>query len=207
MSTQEKLFECIHTEWRPANENDLTNYDLRTYIILATDYYRGVMLAAVGLSEDQYHVVMDEEHDFSLRGATGGTSYKSGKLRWNLYACRHNFERYITHTVGHEMAHAIVWCQMKRGSRVVSGHGRDWQRVMRSAGLPADRCHKMDVVRAKAKTTWEYVFVECDCDTFWMSTIRHNKQQTGRANYRCMAHSSEMKWTGRSKTIRAGEKY
>jgi len=134
---------------------------------------------------------------FTKRGTTAGTANSTKwQLNFNEILLNENVEIFVKQTVMHELAHLIdhqVYDSHaprfdRRGRRMKrSPHGRNWKNIMLVLGVPADRCHKMDVSNAKihrAKSaTFDYKCTGCDT-VMTMGKIRHNKQQSGMANYR-----------------------
>lgn len=62
------------------------------------------------------------------------------------------FESHIyNHTIPHEIAHLVVNEKfMHKGAKDVTGHGAEWQQVMRFLGLNPDKYHTLDVTKAVA---------------------------------------------------------
>jgi SprT protein len=105
---------------------------------------------------------------FDKRGTTAGTAQGS---KWEL-----NFNMVL---LNENLEHGR---RMKR-----SPHGRNWKNIMLVLGVPADRCHEMDVSNARVSRrkseTFDYHCSGCN-QTLPMGKIRHGKQQSGRANYK-----------------------
>lgn len=139
---------------------------------------------------------------FKKRGTTAGTANGSKwQLNFNEILLNENLEHFVKQTVAHEVAHLIdhqVYDSHaprfdRNGRRKKrQPHGPNWKRVMAVLGVPADRCHDMDVSNARVtrrKTeTFDYHCSGCN-KTLPMGKIRHNKQQSGKANYtHCRGH-------------------
>lgn len=59
------------------------------------------------------------------------------------------FESHIyNHTIPHEIAHLVVFVKFHHKGADVSGHGVEWQEVMRVLGLNPDKYHKLDCTKA-----------------------------------------------------------
>ena len=139
---------------------------------------------------------------FKKRGTTAGTAaYRSWTLDFNEVILNDNTEQFVRQTVAHECAHLIdhqVYGSLARQydyrgrPKKRQPHGANWKRCMAVLGVPADRCHNMDVSNAKqarrVTQTFQYHCEGCN-ETMPMGKIRHNKQRAGKANYRhCRGH-------------------
>ena len=85
-------------------------------------------------------------------------------------------------TVGHEVAHFIVHAQYGRTARA---HGKEWRHVMQNVlGLPAERTHQFAVadLRSRKLKTYQY---RCQCTQPTLTSIRHNRVQSGKQTYHC----------------------
>jgi len=134
---------------------------------------------------------------FDKRGTTAGTANGiKWELNFNMILLNENVEHFIAQTVPHEVAHLIdhqiydshaprydhIGRRKKR-----SVHGRTWKMIMTILGVPADRCHNMDVSNARAarRKTEKFDYKCTGCNTVLsMGKIRHNKQQAGKVNYK-----------------------
>ena len=139
---------------------------------------------------------------FDKRGTTAGTAQGSKwELNFNMVLLNENLEHFVKQTVAHEVAHLIDHQVFdshaprfdhlgRRKKR--SPHGRNWKNIMLVLGVPADRCHEMDVSNARVSrrksATFDYHCSGCD-KILPMGKIRHNKQMAGKANYsHCRGH-------------------
>lgn len=140
---------------------------------------------------------------FDKRGTTAGTANKTQwELNFNMVLLNENTEHFVRQTVAHEFAHLMDhqlfsskesrfdrWGKRKKRSP----HGHNWKNCMLVLGVPATRCHSMDVTNSRVggrrKTaSFDYRCGGCN-QTFPMGKIRHNKQQSGKASYHhCRGH-------------------
>jgi SprT protein len=133
---------------------------------------------------------------FDKRGTTAGTA-NGGKweLNFNMVLLNENVEHFVKQTVAHEVAHLIDHQVFEMNAprfdrngrrKKRAPHGENWKRCMFVLGVPAERCHSMDTSNAaqKRRKSKKFQYKCTGCETvIEMSTIRHNKQQTGKANY------------------------
>jgi len=201
---------------RSQKENKpMTDSEIKKIIIEKTEYYIDLMLAVVGLSRSQFNAVMKFEHDFSLRGHTGGQFqyYTYGKidstLRWNLDIVKMNdSNEYFNRTVPHEVAHMIIQVMFRQklfGSRKPQTHGREWKMLMAKVGADNTRCHKYETKSARKVKRFIYK-AECGCEGEFTAQ-RHKRQQdylSGKYVKKysvCMKHKNLYKFTGRIETL------
>ena len=100
---------------------------------------------------------------FDKRGTTAGIANGTKwELNFNMVLLNENVEHFIEQTVAHEVAHLIdhqVYDSHtprfdRSGRRKKrTPHGRNWKNIMMVLGVPADRCHDMDVSNAKVQTS------------------------------------------------------
>ncbi len=74
---------------------------------------------------------------------------------YNPHYVARNSEDMITNTTGHEVAHLVG-----HNLTGISGHGREWERVMWAFSLEATRCHNYDQVNAGTIKTSAVIQVE-----------------------------------------------
>ena len=87
-----------------------------------------------------------------------------------------NIDAFLSDVVPHEVSHLLVWVLFGR----VQPHGKEWQSIMRSVfNCTPNATHQFDVKRVAR--IFHYV---CDCDTYALSTRRHNNILKG-AQYKC----------------------
>lgn len=84
---------------------------------------------------------------FDLNNTVGGMAvYRpidmaNAVVRLNPTLLYENVEHFLEQTVGHEVGHLVTGFQTKGDAKP---HGKEWQRVMWTFGLPATRCHNYD---------------------------------------------------------------
>lgn len=206
-----QVFEYINRVSGYQVEKHTENFTMQvqSQIMIATDYYLTVLLEYVGMDMETFTYNMNYEHDFSLTGSIGGQVVYSGKyprIRWNMYIAERNVKDYIYQTVAHEVAHLVVRaCQSAKFANYrgkVQSHGWQWQKLMMAINRTPKRCHNYETVRGKSSTKWQYKG-ECGC-ILSLSTVRHNRQQTGKTNYVCGKHKKRLVWTGKNTVLEAG---
>lgn len=98
---------------------------------------------------------------FDLRGRSAGQAYRTwNKMGMFVYGLRFNgemltrdaFDHILKDTVPHEIAHLI--CFMNPG--LGKNHDKGWQRICRSIGGSAERCHQEQVILGRGNT-YEYL--------------------------------------------------
>jgi SprT protein len=120
----------------------------------------------------------------SLR-TTGGTArYATYHVTLNYRLLNENKDQ-INQTFGHELAHIIAGQLF--GPK--AGHGPLWGAIMGLLGLPAERCHSMNVAGFERKTK-RYLYRCGKCNKEYQLTgHKHNKQlralDVGTYSYRC----------------------
>jgi SprT protein len=108
--------------------------------------------------------------DYSLKGTCAGQAFDSKyMIKMNAIICIDN-EHSIEDTAAHEFAHlvdGIVYPETRfsgyRQKRSI--HGPTWKRIMRDFGHAPERCHNLDVSRARVstrRTTKVHVW-KCGC--------------------------------------------
>lgn len=87
--------------------------------------------------------------EFNLRGTTAGKALiRKAKIQYNPTLLRENPETFLERTCGHEVVHHAAYC--KHGFSI-SGHGIEWQSMMRAMSLPPSRCHSYDTSNVPSK--------------------------------------------------------
>lgn len=76
---------------------------------------------------------------YSLRGgAAGAANFNQWVVELNPTLLTHYEDEFITHTVGHEVAHFVA---VSKHGTVIFPHGKEWQRVMKEFELPPKITH------------------------------------------------------------------
>lgn len=133
---------------------------------------------------------------FKRNGTCGGHSnYSKRELMFQLDIAEHNADDFIKVVVPHEIAH-YVQRAIYGYSHDVKPHGREWKYIMvRVYNLPPDRCHKYDtsVTKTRKRARFEY---SCGCSTTHkISSIIHNRIQSGKKRYTCNNCRQVIKYT------------
>lgn len=101
---------------------------------------------------------------FDLRGRSGGQAWgRKNLIRLNPELLRQNGMEFVNRTPTHEASHLIAW---EIYGFNISGHGKEWQKVMVDLGQVPSRTHNYE-----NKIGHEYV---CACRTAYFTTKRHN---------------------------------
>lgn len=106
----------------------------------------------------------------------GGLKY----LRFNPVLAKENQGRFDD-TVIHEVAHYVAF-ELNEG-HYIRPHGVEWKSVMMQLGIRNPKtCHSMNVgnVTTRKNKTFSYA---CNCNTFELTSIRHNRSQKGTTYY------------------------
>ena len=114
--------------------------------------------------------------DARLRGALAGKAHlQRGYLQFNATLLRGNQEHFLVQTVGHEVAHLVVWALY--GVRV-KPHGVEWKTVMRVFGLETRATHDYDVSGLRrARSPFVY---RCGCPgELYLGGLRHKRVARG----------------------------
>lgn len=98
----------------------------------------------VARASDRYSIFVPEPKiQYTVRGtAAGRACTHTNVVALNPVLLLENFDEFVEHTVGHEVAHIAV------GSiyvRVNFHHGREWQQMMSTFSLPPRITHNYDV--------------------------------------------------------------
>lgn len=140
---------------------------------------------------------------FTKRGTTAGTAnYMSHTINFNPELYVRNVEAFLADTAIHELSHLVAHqvYRLGRGIRITA-HGEEWKRVMRSLGVTPSRCHSFDTSETKQKKTTVRYQYKCSCQTFMVSSVRHNKMQRG-FTYRCKRCNQTISYMGGSNTVK-----
>ena len=120
---------------------------------------------------------------FFHRGtAAGKANYSAHTLALNYPLLQREGMTALHATVGHEVAHFIV---QDLYGRKAQAHGKEWRYVMQEVlGLPAKRTHQFAVTDLKTRTLQTFAY-QCECSHHTLTSIRHNRVQSGKQEYRC----------------------
>jgi len=153
---------------------------LHAHILTAGGYWPTLDLSDVHMTFDQ-------------RGMSGGCAFwKTGRIKLNDGLLRGDtLDRMCKVTIPHELAHIIAG--RLHGKR--QGHGRAWQRVMRTFGLEPERCHDMEVQHLKTRHERSYPAV-CGCGDRRLSVRRGNRMKRTGCGYQCRTCRQRITLTG-----------
>lgn len=126
------------------------------------------ILASIATIERVYGVKMVfPTISYALTGTTAGMAYyRRNLLKFNAKLLVENEQEFIENTVPHELAHLateLIYPEAHKRSTFTgkrNPHGRQWQSIMRTLGVEANRCHNYDTsgtVRRKSTS----VEIEC----------------------------------------------
>ena len=137
-----------------------------------SDYEKGC--AKLGLTPQPIRI------KFDIKGNRAGTQ-RGHELRFNMDIARTNYASFMQRTPTHEVAHILTGMKYPYGS----AHGREWQYVMSSVfGLEPSRCHNYDMSNVPVRTQNKHAY-KCSCNTYYLTTARHNKIQKGYQRCSC----------------------
>ncbi len=136
-----------------------------------------VALANVSLATD----LRVPTWDARLRGALAGKAHlQRWHLQFNATLLRANQEHFLLQTVGHEVAHLVVWARYRMR---VKPHGAEWKAVMRVFGLETRATHDYDISTLR-RTRSPFVY-RCACPgDIHLGALRHQRVARG-ARYVC----------------------
>jgi SprT protein len=142
-------------------------------------------LEEIALSEWDYNRVAPRL-TFDLRGEVGGRAYlQENRIQINPEALTKYKDHYIKQTIGHEYAHLVARDYFNWR---IASHGVEWAKIMRSFGLPPDRCHTYNLTKARnVKKKYLYRCIKCNKE-FNFTAIRHNRAMKGSQSY---SHSTD----------------
>lgn len=127
--------------------------------------------------------------DYGLNGTVAGWAIGPHKIRINTELLHTNWDNMLNVIVPHEVAHCVVsqiWGNTTTKGNKVRGHGPQWQYVMNLLGLPAKRCHDMQVTkRRNHPRVYVYGCGGRVCYSHNLTLTRHNKIQNKGAEYTC----------------------
>lgn len=141
-------------------------------------------LNASGRLPEQTHLLVPNV-SYDLTGTVAGYATGRYNIRINTSLLHTNWEEMLNVTVPHEVAHCVV--QQVWGNRgiKIKSHGQQWQWVMALLGLPAQRCHDMQITKTR-KHPRKYVY-DCGQCEHNLTLNKHNKIQKKNAQYVCNA--------------------
>lgn len=119
---------------------------------------------------------------FNQRGKTAGTAYlELWEIRLNPILLSENSDAFINEVIPHEYAHLLTFALFGR----VQPHGKQWQMMMEQVmQLPAKRTHQFATENSQTRQYQRFTY-ECSCQTHSLTSIRHNRLQSGKAEYHC----------------------
>jgi predicted SprT family Zn-dependent metalloprotease len=135
-----------------------------------------VMFPSFDVSPDTVEIT------FFAKGRAAGSMYtrtingvRSYSVRLNREAINEHWDHMVNATIPHEVAH-IVAMHLNQNRRIKS-HGPEWQKVMLKFGCAPDRCHSLNLSKAREQSKFTY---RASCGTeITVSTCLHNKIQRG----------------------------
>jgi SprT protein len=153
---------------------------------------------------------------FNIRGRAVGM-YRANKhqreIRYNPWLFAKYFDDNLENTVPHEVAHYIIDVVYGHGSRSITPltrevsrfapsmnigqghhvrpHGKEWQALMNEFGADAKRTYSYDLGGIPVRRQKQYNY-HCACNTYQLSTHRHNKINRNAARYFCRQCRDEL---------------
>ena len=146
-----------------------TEHQLQNMLTECIEYWLGIIEQAYPNLKLNY---TDIEIRTDLKGQSAGkASYNPYTtwygLRFNMEIYRLQPEAFLAQTVPHELAHIVDY-----RTRGTSDHGPKWKAIMRAIGVKTGRTH--NYILPILPNTFTY---KCDCSTYQLSKIRHNRSQ------------------------------
>lgn len=162
--------------------------ELDRCLVLAERYFdRSFVLDAVsfclrGRSAGQFRSRTNKRLAFSSEKTT------VSEVRLNAAMLEEYGEQFIADTIGHEVAHFIVF---ELYGRKVRPHGREWQAVMSEVlKRKPEVTHQYNTKPARRLKRYAYL-CECPDHIHELTSIRHNKVLNQQARYLCrQCHSA-----------------
>ena len=122
---------------------------------------------------------------FNLKGRVAGM-YRVNRqgrcIRYNPYIFARYFEENFATTIPHEVAHYIS--DQVHGSCHISPHGTEWREIMQMFSADPSRTALFDLEGLPARIYRHYTY-QCNCNTWQLTSRRHNRIVRGRARYHC----------------------
>lgn len=119
---------------------------------------------------------------WDVTGTTAGKAlYQRNQISLNLAIFTREPLSALRETIGHELAHLIVYWLHPNQAKP---HGVEWQQTMRMLGLVPQRCHQFAVDDLKRRHIKRFTYV-CACKEHLLTSIRHNKIRRGQTLYSC----------------------
>lgn len=142
--------------------------------------------------------IIHPELSFKMKGMSAGDAGNS-KIRINPILFAENVEETLAQTIPHEMCHH--WKeQLRLPGRA---HGQEWKKLMRRMGVRPNRCHNLDVTRARVRTLRIYLYV-CGCQREYRVTARkHNRIQETQLfrPVNCLRCRKEVRYVGTDQSL------
>lgn len=133
---------------------------------------------------------------FTGRNAAGIACLEQNVLKLHTVLLEKNEKVMLNDTIAHEVAHLVVFNLAEHGAvswKAARSHGKDWKYVMRHwFKIEPKRRHNfaMHGAGGNRQRQWGY---SCECDTYQISTTRHNRIISGRQTYHCRKCSATIK--------------
>lgn len=117
---------------------------------------------------------------FRKKGSVAGTAHLQDqiiKINSDLTSL-HGYP-FLDEVIPHELAHLLAYQLFGR----VKPHGNEWKHLMQDVfGCAPKRTHSFDVPKRKQLSQFLY---KCDCQTHYLSSIRHHRILKGLQRYSC----------------------
>jgi len=122
---------------------------------------------------------------FDLKGrAAGMYRVRAGQrvIRYNPYVFAKYFDDNFNETIPHEVAHYVT--DVLFGLKNIRPHGNEWKSVMSVFGVAANRTANYDLSGLPVRQYQKFIY-HCGCQSFELTTRRHNKILRGTGQYLC----------------------
>lgn len=127
--------------------------------------FEALVRNCIAAAEAKYGKMPDIRIRFDLKGRAAGMAGADGinrrtgevirpYLRFNVEAIRKHWDEQVKQTIPHEVAHIVAYCFPALGAK---NHNYAWQMIDRSLGGTGERCHRMELTRARNVQRYRYV--------------------------------------------------
>jgi len=132
---------------------------------------------------EKYFLIIPISFDLKGRAAGMYRTYNNQRsIRYNPYLFAKYFDDNLATTVPHEVAHYVT--DILFGLNNIKPHGNEWRGVMQDFGVKPQVTGHYNLTGIPQKQQRRFNY-QCDCTRHKLSTVRHNRIQTGKARYYC----------------------
>lgn len=148
--------------------------------------FTAAVKACIKLASEKYGQMPNIDIKYDLKGRAAGYAGCQGNyffMRFNKEAMQVDWDHMVNDTIPHEVAHIVqFWHKHLRdpdiwkGSRgyVRQSHGPKFKEICRLLGGSGDRCHTMELTKAKKKTVRRFIWTDNYGNEVRFTTKTHN---------------------------------